>query len=226
MMFELSQYETDQCTTAAEAQKASNLEKLHRFLTKKNIVVCQSTEKAFYCQQCTDGICTGKGDHLNHFGNTFSTQSLNEENFQIALDGRLSSLKTYAKVYIPTKAELIDEICDLLSSPDRSERGRYSNFNVASVRAKTASWSLEALQARKDEIERAQELNKRPISELKALVASARPEYGFPRLPKSQMVGMQVVQIDRNYLKSLASYQLKRMVTIYGSFQINSRLAE
>jgi|HubBroStandDraft_4_1064222.scaffolds.fasta_scaffold243956_1 hypothetical protein len=225
-MFELSQYEVDRYAAAAEEQKASNWEKLHRFLAKNNITVGESIEKAFYCQQCTDGICTGKGDHLNNFGNTFSTQSLNEENFQFALDGALSSLRTYARVHIPTKQEVIDDICDLLSSPDRSERGRYSNFNVASVRAKMASWTLEQLQARKDEIERAQALNKKPISELKQMVVDARPQFGFPRLPKSIMVGLSVVTIDRAYLRALPSWELRRYCKIYSQQAVDARLAE
>jgi hypothetical protein len=226
-MFELSQYEVDQCATAAEAQKASNWEKLHRFLFKNHIVIGESVEKAFYCQECTDGICTGKGDHLNHFGNTFSTQSLNEENFQTALDGRLLSLKKYAKVHIPTKEEIISDILDLLRSPDPSGRGgRYSAFNLKSVEKQMQSWSLNALELRRDEIIREQDLVKLSASALRKIVVDARPQFNFPKFPRTQMQGMTVVQIDRAYLKSLPSHEIRRLCRIYSDAAVNARLAE
>ena len=55
--------------------------------------------------------------------------------------------------------DLIEQICDLLSSPDGTGRGgKYSNFNLLAVRRQMVEgqWSLEKLQARKDEIVREQ----------------------------------------------------------------------
>jgi hypothetical protein len=123
------------------------------------------------------------------------------------------------------RTELIDDICDLLRAPDPSGRGgKYSAFNIDSVRTRMASWSLDALKERKAEITREQDLVKKPISELKAIVADSRPVYGFPKLPKSLMQGMVLVQIDRAYLKSLPPYELRRFCRIYSDQAVNARL--
>ncbi len=153
------------------------------------------------------------------------TDPLNEDDFEFAL-GNNPSIREYGKQHVPTKAELIDDICELLRAPDPSGRGgRYSSFNVESVRAKMQSWSLTQLQARKNEIIRAQALNEKSLSELKTMVHEAQPQFGFfPKLPRTFMDGMKAVPIDAAFLKRLPSWELKKYVRIYGP-AINARLA-
>jgi hypothetical protein len=153
------------------------------------------------------------------------TDPLNEDDFEFAL-GNNPSIREYGKQHVPTKNELVEDICELLRAPDPSGRGgRYSSFNVESVRAKMQSWSLTQLQARKDEIIRAQALNEKPLSELKTMVHDAQPQFGFPKLPRSFVDGMKAVPIDAAFLKRLPSWELKKYVRIYGEFAINVRLA-
>src|SRR5260221_4908604 len=136
----------------------------------------------------TDGL-------LKQFKDKFQesfTEPLNEDDFEFAL-GNMPSTVVYNKQHVPTKAELIEDICELLRAPDPSGRGgRYSSFNIKSVRSKMQSWSLEQLKARKDEIVRAQALNKKPLSELKQMVHEAQPQFGYPKLPRTFIDGMTV----------------------------------
>ena len=153
------------------------------------------------------------------------TDPLNEDDFEFAL-GNNPSISEYGRQHVPTKTELVDDICELLRAPDPSGRGgRYSSFNIDSVRSKMQSWSLPQLQARKDEIVRAQALNKKPLSELKQMVHEAQPQFGLPKLPRTFMDGMKAVPIDAGFLKRLPSWELKKYVRIYGERAINARLA-
>jgi hypothetical protein len=208
-----SQFEIDKQSAADAIQVAENMETLRRWLVVTHPgLVGTATEDAF-----TDYL----GDKL--------LTPLNEDDFTLAF----SFLKTkmgFNPKRVPTPAEakaaLIDDICELLRAPDPSGRGgRYSSFNVKSVRAKMQSWSVEALQARKDEIIRAQALNERPLSELKTMVHDAQPQFRFPKLPRTFMDGMKSVPIDAMFLRRLPSWELKKYVRIYGEFAINARLA-
>jgi hypothetical protein len=132
-----------------------------------------------------------------------------------------------------TRARLIEEICDLLRAPDPSGRGgRYSSFNIDSVRIKMDSWSLPQLQARKDEIVRTQILNKKPLTELKEMVHEAHRDTrrfrGYPNLPATIVPRGQVqaVRCDSAYLLNLARidfHEYRRMVDKFGSDQITAR---
>jgi hypothetical protein len=152
------------------------------------------------------------------------TDPLNEDDFEFAL-GNNPSISQYGKHHVPTKDELIEDICELLRAPDPSGRGgRYSSFNIDSVRIKMQSWSVPQLQARKDEIIRAQALNKKPLSELKQMVHETQPQFGFPKLPRTFMDGMKSVPIDAMFLRRLPGWELKKYVRIYGERAINARL--
>jgi hypothetical protein len=153
------------------------------------------------------------------------TDPLSADDFEFAL-GNMPSIAMYNKQHVSTKDELIEDICESLRAPDPSGRGgRYSSFNIESVRSKMQSWSVPQLQARKDEIIRAQALNEKPLSELKQMVHEAQPQFGFPKLPRTFMDGMKSVPIDAAFLKRLPSWELKKYVRIYGEFAINARLA-
>jgi hypothetical protein len=130
--------------------------------------------------------------------------------------------------------DLIDEICDLLRSPDGSGRGgRYSNFNLLAVRRQMieGQWSLEKLIARRAEIVREQTLAAKPVAELKAMVKEhynqpvAFP--GFPALPERTYVrGQGWVTVDAGYLENLIHedmFSFRRLVRLYGSPQVDHR---
>jgi hypothetical protein len=131
--------------------------------------------------------------------------------------------------------ELIEEICALLVSKDGTGRGgKYSNFNIQSVRRQMldGQWSLAKLQARKEEIIREQALSKRPLSELKAMVKEhynqpvAFP--GWPTLPEKMYdpASRAWIAVDKDYLEMISRhdiFQFKRLVKLYGGPQVDHR---
>ena len=146
------------------------------------------------------------------------TAELNQDDFEFALQ-HMPDTAVYNKQHVPTKAELIDDICDLLSE----KGGPYSAFNVKSIRTKMQSWSLEALKARKDEIIRVRTLNQLPVSELKQMVHDAyQPQSGFPKLPRTTMDGR---VIDTAFLRRMPLWEFKKFKLLYGDSAINARLA-
>jgi hypothetical protein len=71
-------------------------------------------------------------------------------------------------------------------------------------------------------------LMQKPVGELVAMVKAARPSYvGFPQLAKSVVKQGTVVAVplDSQYLQKLDAWELKKYLKIYGSEQINNRLA-
>jgi hypothetical protein len=208
-----SQFEIDKQNASDATQVAENLEKLRHWLAVTYPgLVCAATEGAL------------KG----YLGDKLLT-SLNEDDFALAFT-LLKEKMNFNGKRVPTPAEVkaasIDEICELLRAPDPSGRGgRYSSFNIQSVRTKMQSWSIEALQTRKDEIIRAQALNEKPISELKQMVHDAQPQFGFPKLPRTFIDGMKSVPIDAMFLRRLPIWEFKKYVRLYGERAINARLA-
>ena len=93
----------------------------------------------------------------DYFGDALTTE-LNDDDFIFAYEHLKGSMRPKP---VPTieqqKADLIDEITDLLRSEDGTGRGgKYSNFNLAAVRQQMQHWDLGKLTARRDEIVRTQ----------------------------------------------------------------------
>jgi len=148
----------------------------------------------------------------------------------------LSQIDTrYSRQRVPKPAEvkqsLIDEICDLLRSPDGTGReGKYSNFNIDAIRKQMQYWDISKLQARRDAIVRAQALNKVPVPVLKAAVKEARtdrsPYPGFPQLPQSTWNGKTHVPVNAAFFKSLDAYEIRRWNLLYSPEQVNARIQQ
>lgn len=207
-----SQFEQDIQKTAEATQVYENIESLRRWLKATHPgLTGTGTENAF----------------VDYLGDKLYTL-LNEDDFASAFEFLKHQVNFMPKP-VPTPAEakaaLIEEICDLLRAPDPSGKGgRYSAFNIEVVRKKMQSWELGALEARRDEIVRAQELNQLPVSELKQIVRDAQPQFGYPKLPRTFIDGMKMVPIDAQFLRSLPVWEFKKKVRIYGEKAINARL--
>ena len=209
----MTQFTDDRLAEQRDAQTKQSTEVFYRWLGKHlEIPNTEATLKAF--KRYTD----------------FS-DPLVESDFEFAWGNMKGSAKfdvTTRRVPPPSEvhAQLVEDICDLLRNPDPSGKGgRYSQFNIESVRAKMQSWTVAQLQARKDEIIRMQALNERPVSELKQMVRDAQqPQFEFPRLPRTFMEGMKLVPIDALFLRRLPTWELKKYVRIYGERAVNVRL--
>jgi hypothetical protein len=128
-----------------------------------------------------------------------------------------------------TKAELTDKICELLRNPNGgTSGGKYSDLDLSAFRKNKAPFmSISELTAKLEQIVRSQTIAKQPMSETKQILVSARKYQGYPTLGKTVVPPGQVhaIQQDAAYLKSLDSWELKRLCRLYGVEQVNNRLA-
>jgi hypothetical protein len=161
------------------------------------------------------------------------TDPLSEADFDFAYSNIRDRI---APRRVPTPAEvkatLIDEICELLKSPDGTGReGKYSNFNIAALRTQMQHWEISALTARLAEIRSKQAQVKLTVPELQQIVRDSEPKRrypGYPNLPEMIVPHGQVqaVKCDAVYLLGLAKhdfYEYKRMCAKFGSQQITDR---
>ena len=113
------------------------------------------------------------------------------------------------------KADLINEIADLLLGPNGVERGGKYDVNL---RKSMASWSKEALEARLAQVRLSQNLSKHTSGEiregLKVLRAQERHE---PVLPAEWTK-------ERLMSKETSSHALKFLIRKYGVAAVNARL--
>jgi hypothetical protein len=162
-------------------------------------------------------------------GDSFLTAT--EDDFQYCLD---TTTVGFSRRRVPTEAEvkqdLIQEILDLLRSPDGTGReGKYSNFDLKQLEVKMRGndWTVEKLTARRNEIISKQEMSKQPIEEVVKVLQNARQYTGYPQLPKTivRPGTVRAVTLDAPYLKALDVWELKRLNRLYGIDQVNDRLA-
>jgi hypothetical protein len=150
-----------------------------------------------------------------------------DEDFEYAVQNiDTKGVRQHVPTAEETKAELIDKICSLITSKDNGRDGKFDEFNLTSERLRMKHWDIPALTARLDEVVRKQTLSKAPMGELQQLVQAARPYVGYPTLPK-QIVPrgeIRAIPLDSAYIRGLDSWDIKRLVRLYGP-QVNDRLA-
>jgi len=212
----LSRFEQDRQAEAREAQLAAQTERLQRWLAENH-------------PEIKFGIAL-LNEIKEYMQESFFTAG--NEDFAYAL----SQIDTrYIRQHIPTPKEaadaLIEEICDLLRSPDGTGRGgKYSNFNIDVVRKQMQFWDLPQLTARRDEILRAQNLSKKPVGELKQMVREAhtdRSKYpNYPMLPTQIWDGSKHVPLNAAAFRAMGSWEVRRYTRLYGQQQVNDRIQE
>src|SRR6266851_4824532 len=151
-----SQYDQDRQQAANERQAAENMDRLRLWLANNHPGLTGiASQKVF----------------ITYFGDRLFTP-LNEDDFAFALQKtRTKNTPGYVPTEAEQKSELIEEICDLLKSKDGTGRdGKYSNFDLKTVRVKMQHWDIQKLTQRRDEILREQSLNRVAVPELKKLV--------------------------------------------------------
>lgn len=125
-----------------------------------------------------------------------------------------------------TRQQLIEDILSLLASKDGGRDGKYDQFNLRSEKQRMASWSLDALRARLQEIRTRQQMSTRSVADLKQIVRDGRPETGYPALPKQVWTGSGHTLVDRAFFKSLDPFELKKYNRLYGTEQVNARIQQ
>jgi len=213
-----SQYQKDRAAFEASEQREKNLALFRKWLTEKHpeIKLNTAVENLFR-------------DYMD-----FDGDSLTVEDFEFAL-GNLESM-IYGREHIPTpeetKATLITKIVEL-TSKDGVSRG--TTFKLAVSGGRTlqwsvpllATWTVPQLTELLDEIVRKRTLVTQSSSELQQIVESARPNYGYPTLPK-QIVRpgtVRAVDLNAEFIRRSNVYDLKKLIRLYGGQQVNARLA-
>lgn len=117
------------------------------------------------------------------------------------------------------KAEIVEEILELIASKDGGRDGKFNSYNLRSEEARMKSWSLDALRNRLNEIKTKQAMNSIPVSTLKSFVQDARkdtnPYPGYATLP---------AHFDTSYLRGLSAFEFRRAQAKYSSQQLTDRL--
>jgi len=211
-----TQYQKDRAAFEASEQRQRNVNLLREWLTHHHpdIPVCTAVENIFR-------------EYMDF------EDPLTVEDFEFAL-GNLGSM--IGRQRIPseaeTKAALIDKIVELTSKDGKSagttfklavSGGRLLQWSIPLL----ATWSVPQLTELLNEIVRKRTLVTQSSSELHQIVESARPNYGYPQLPK-QIVRpgtVRAVPLDAAYIRNLGVYDLKKLIRLYGGQQVNTRLA-
>lgn len=164
---------------------------------------------------------------LEDMGDAFLTAT--DDDFEYSL----RTMETgFAKQHVPTEEEtkvaLIEKICSLIASSDGTGRdGKFSTFALKAEFTKMNFWSVPQLTERLAEVVRKQELSRKTPVELKQIVESGRRYVGYPQLGKTivRTGTVRAVPLDAAYLRGLDAWELKKFCRLYGSEQVNDRLA-
>jgi hypothetical protein len=122
------------------------------------------------------------------------------------------------------RADLVEEIIELL----RTRGKAHSEFSLKSERTRLTTFTIPMLYQRLEDLRRAAGLASQSIQTLKQIVADGRPDQSqWPQLPRQMWdsAAGRHVDVNREYLKGLDAFSLKRMLRLYGP-QVNQRLAE
>jgi hypothetical protein len=148
------------------------------------------------------------------------------EMLQTALDVNPDAAKDVAQRSESTTRDILSaEILELLRKHGRG----HDSWTLRSEETRLKAFSIEALYARRDALKSGAALARRPMSELKEMVAGQRQEPSmYPRLPETMWSSVQGrhIQIDAEYLNHLAAndkYEFVRLVKLYGSKAVDSR---
>jgi hypothetical protein len=130
-----------------------------------------------------------------------------------------------------TKEQLIEEILGLIASKNSGRDGKFDDFSLKNEEKRMASWSLDQLRARLNEIKTKQRMSSTmSVPALKAYVKeqhrNQRKYPGYPDLPQTIWQDGRSVRLDASGIKALSSYEIKRLTRIYGDQQVNDRLAQ
>jgi hypothetical protein len=128
------------------------------------------------------------------------------------------------------KANLRDEILELIASKDGGRDGKFNSENLRNEEVRMKYWSLEALHKRLNEVKFKQATS--DVQTLKSFVRDSRPparKYpGYPDLPQTIVPNgsVQAIRCDAAYLLGLAKtdfYEYKRMCNRFSRDQITAR---
>jgi DNA-binding helix-hairpin-helix protein with protein kinase domain len=145
------------------------------------------------------------------------TDELTSADFDFAL-GNLGSRLVIQKVSTPEQAkkDLVDEICDLLRSPNSDGRGgRYSEVALANERKRLQTFSKDQLTARRDEIVEKQRLQKLSAGQIRQELQASRPTPQVKVLP---------AEITKERIRAMTSYEIRKLIRDFTATVVNDRL--
>lgn len=215
----MNQFQKDQAKAQADELRRQSEAAFDRWLKRNpQVIDCTANRKAFEdYADFTDGLTEEDFDFA--YGNLKS---------RLALQSLKDAKAKAEDMETETKEHLIAEIIRLLETGG----ARHTAHDLRTERTKLSFQNVPQLQARRDEIVRAQVAAGKPLSQLKAEVAEARRDArrypGFPDLPLEIVPRGKVraVRVDAKYLKSLDADMLRDMCRRYSLPQINDAIRE
>ena len=133
------------------------------------------------------------------------------------LDFALSNGMSIAKQYVPsteeTRADLINEIIDLLATG-----GKYSSFDLQNERKRMSAnqWTVEKLTQRRDEIVEKQRLARLSTDEIRQQLQAQRPQSQDTVLP---------AEYTAERIRGMRAAEVKFLVKQFSVDAVNDRLA-
>lgn len=121
-----------------------------------------------------------------------------------------------------TRAQLTKQIIALLEAHGKG----HDIFTLTNEKKRLATFTIPALRSRLEDLQRAARMARQPVAELRQVVVDARPNYGFPALPKTVWDGSKHVPLDASAFRSMSTFDLKRYCRIYGDAVVNQRIAQ
>lgn len=196
----MNTFKKDQAAAIASAQREANLVTYGNWLTRHSeIPDCIANQKIM--EEYVD----------------FEEGELTLADFDFAY-GNLGSRLALRKVSTPeqVKAELIDDICDLLRSPNSDGRGgRYSEVALANERKRLQTFTKDQLVARRAEIIEKQRLQKLTVGQIQQELDESRPAPQAKVLP---------AEYTRERIRSMPPYEIRKLIRDYAAGVVNDRL--
>lgn len=141
--------------------------------------------------------------------------------FQDALALNEDEIQNFARTTLSVaKEQVVSEYITLLNA-----HSRQSEHTLKLERQKLLNTPLQECRDKLAALKLRQKMSAMPVAELNKIVQDARPDQGYPTLPREQWSSSEgrFVALDAAYLKTAHPIELKRLLRIYGD-QVNARL--
>jgi hypothetical protein len=198
-----SNFERNKQAEAHAAQSAVNTDSLRRWLAEKHpeIPIKDSTIKAFQ----------------DDMGDMFFTIPVSDADFQFSLDNMETNITPQR---VPSTAEvkedLVNQICDLLRSPNSDGRGgRYSDVALSNECKRLQTFTTDQLVQRRDSIIEAQRLQKLSAAQIRQELAASRHTPQVKVLP---------AEYTKKRIHAMPPYEIKKLIRDYTASVVNDRI--
>jgi len=119
-----------------------------------------------------------------------------------------------------THRQLMEQIIDLL----RAKGKGHDEFSLRNEQRKLTMMSVSDLRARLATLQANAKMAAAPLSEHYKALEDSRINYGSPQMPKEVYQDGKLISLDAATIRNMHPFEIKRLIRIYGSDQVNARL--